>query len=134
MIAITKEAISPEYVVAQTKTDDSGCVATYVGLIRDNNRGKMVKEVEYSDNGTQSVEVLESIVKDAKKRWPINEMSIVHRADKLKVGNINLVIAVAAGHRAEAFEACAFAVDEFKARRPTGKVERYLDGSTSSAF
>jgi molybdopterin synthase catalytic subunit len=134
MIAITKEAISPEYVVAQTKTDGSGCVATYVGLIRDNNRGKMVKEVEYSDNGTQSVEVLESIVKDAKKRWPINEMSIVHRADKLKVGNINLVIAVAAGHRAEALEACAFAVDEFKARRPTGKVERYLDGSTSSAF
>ncbi|MDD2471561.1 MAG: molybdenum cofactor biosynthesis protein MoaE [Dehalococcoidales bacterium] len=134
MIAVTSETLSPEEVVRATKTDDSGCVCTYVGLIRDNNRDKMVEYVEYSDKGTESVKVLQSIVDEAREKYPVNEMSLVHRTGKLKVGDINLVIAVAAGHRKEAFEACAFAVDEFKARRPTDKTEKYLDGTASSAF
>ncbi len=134
MIAVTNDVLSPEEIVLATKTSDSGCVATYVGLIRDNNRDQMVEYVEYADRGTDSVKVLQSIVDEAKQKWPINEMSLVHRTGKLKVGDINLVIAVAAGHRQEAFAACSFAVDEFKARRPTDKTEKYLDGSTSSAF
>jgi molybdopterin synthase catalytic subunit len=134
MIAVTSETLSPEEVVRATKTADSGCVCTYVGLIRDNNRDKMVEYVEYSDKGTESVKVLQSIVDEAREKYPVNEMSLVHRTGKLKVGDINLVIAVAAGHRKEAFEACAFAVDEFKARRPTDKTEKYLDGTASSAF
>ena len=134
MIAVTSETLSPEEVVRATKTDDSGCVCTYVGLIRDNNRDKMVEYVEYSDKGTESVKVLQSIVDEAREKYPVNEMSLVHRTGKLKVDDINLVIAVAAGHRKEAFEACAFAVDEFKARRPTDKTEKYLDGTASSAF
>jgi len=134
MVEITSKVISPESIVTATKTADSGCVATYVGLIRDNNNAKPVASVEYSGSGEHAVAVLQSIVDEAKKRWPVNEMSIVHRTGVLQVGDINLVIAVAAGHRGEAFAACSFAVDEFKARRPTAKTERYLDGTSSSAF
>jgi len=134
MVEVTSNKLSPEDVVNRTKTADSGCVATYVGLIRDNNNAKPVASVEYSGSGEHAVAVLQSIVDEAKKRWPVNEMSILHRTGVLKVGDINLVIAVAAGHRGEAFTACSFAVDQFKARRPTEKTERYLDGSSSSAF
>ncbi|MBN1369462.1 MAG: molybdenum cofactor biosynthesis protein MoaE [Dehalococcoidaceae bacterium] len=134
MVEITSTVVSPEYIVKATKTADSGCVATYVGLIRDNNNEKAVASVEYSGRGDHAAAVLQSIVDEAKKRWPVNEMSIVHRTGVLNVGDINLVIAVAAGHRGEAFAACSFAVDQFKARRPTDKIERYLDGTSSSAF
>ncbi len=134
MIEITTTPISPEHVVNQTRTLDSGCVATYVGLIRNTNLDKPVEYVEYSDEGNKAAERLESIVAEAQERWPLNDMSIVHRIGRLNVGDINLVIAVAAGHRGEALEACGFAVDEFKARLPTQKVECYLDGTTNSAF
>jgi molybdopterin synthase catalytic subunit len=48
----------------------------------------------------------------------------------LKVGDINLVIAVAAAHRGEGFQACQYGVDQFKKRLPTVKLETYTDGST----
>ncbi|MDD5486587.1 MAG: molybdenum cofactor biosynthesis protein MoaE [Dehalococcoidales bacterium] len=134
MIAVTEQVLSPEEIIRATKTTDSGCVCTYVGLIRDNSRGKKVDYVEYKNRGEESVRILQSIVDEAKKKFPINEMSLVHRTDRLKVGDINLVIAVAAGHRGEALAACAFAVDEFKAKLPTDKTEKYLDGTTSSVF
>ena len=130
MIAVTGKALSPEEIITATKTSDSGCVATYVGLIRDNNRDKMVRK----SRGQDSVKILRSIVEEAKKKFPINDMSLVHRTGKLNVGDINLVIAVAAGHRQEALAACSFAVDEFKARLPTDKQEKYLDGTTNYAF
>ena len=109
-------------------------MAAYVGLIRETNREKPVEYVEYSGSGPGPVKVLESIVEDACQQWPLNAMSLVHRTGRLQVGDINLVIAVAAAHRGEAFAACSFAVDEFKARRPTEKKEKYLDGTSSCSF
>jgi molybdopterin synthase catalytic subunit len=130
MICITDEPLSPEHVVAQARTLDSGCVATYVGLIRDNSRGRAVRSVEYADPQGQAEAGLQQIVDEIKKKWPVNEVVIHHRIGKLKVGDINLVVAVAAGHRGEGFAACQYAIDRFKEKLPTSKVETYADGST----
>ncbi|MCX5820982.1 MAG: molybdenum cofactor biosynthesis protein MoaE [Deltaproteobacteria bacterium] len=66
-----------------------------------------------------------------KQQWPINNMAISHRIGKLSVGEINLVIAVASAHRGEGFNACQYAVDQFKQRLPTKKAETYQDGSVN---
>ena len=130
MIKITDKPISPEQVVAEAKTRDSGCVATYVGLIRDNSHGKPVFSVEYTDPAGQAVAGLEKIADEIKKKFPVNEVAIWHRIGKLKVGDINLVVAIAAGHRGEGFDACRYAIDRFKESLPTQKKETYLDGTT----
>lgn len=130
MIQITDEPISPEIVINQVKTTDSGCVATYVGLIRDNSRGKLVNSVEYRDVDGKADQRLELIAVEIRQKFAVNKVAIYHRAGKLKVGDINLVVAVAAGHRGEALEAVAYAVDTFKDRLPTAKKETYTDGST----
>ena len=129
MIKITTQPLSPEAVVEQTKTTDSGCVATYVGLIRDNSRGKSVVSVEYSDPEGKAEEGLKQIIDAARQKWPLNAMAIHHRIGKLMVGDINLVVAVAAGHRSEGFAACQYAIDQFKEKLPTHKKENYQDGS-----
>ena len=59
----------------------------------------------------------------------MNNVVIYHRVGKLKVGDINLVVAVAAAHRGEGIAAVAYAVDLFKDRLPTAKKETYLDGT-----
>jgi molybdopterin synthase catalytic subunit len=129
MIQITDKPISPEAVVNQAKTSDSGCVVTYVGLIRDNSRGKSVYSVEYSDNDGKASGKLDAIAKEVKRKYPVNNVVIFHRIGQLKVSDINLVVAVAAAHRTEGLAAVAYAVDLFKDRLPTAKKETYLDGT-----
>jgi len=126
VIEIVDKPISPEEIVRKVKTDDSGCVATYVGLIRDNSHGKAVRSVEYRDPAKTARDRLLKIAREVKAKWPVNNVAIVHRIGVLKVGEINLVAAVAAGHRQEGFAACAYIVDRFKSDLPTEKIETYL--------
>jgi len=129
MVGITDKPLQPEKAVSMVKTDNSGCVAVYVGLIRDNSYGKQVLSVEYIDVGGRAEEGLRRIETEIRQKWPVNNMAILHRIGKLKVGDINLVVAIACGHREEAFAACHYAVDRFKELMPAKKRETYTDGS-----
>jgi molybdopterin synthase catalytic subunit len=126
MIQITDQPISPEYVVAQTKTTGSGCVVTYVGLIRDNSQGKAVKSVEYRDPDGRASDQLQKLADETRGKMQVENISIFHRIGVLKVGDINLVVAVAAAHRGEGFTACSYIIDQFKSSLPTQKKELYL--------
>lgn len=130
MIKITDKPLSPEEAINQAKTLDSGCVATYVGLIRDSSHDKKVKSVEYRDTDGKAAERLEGIAREIERSFPVNSVTIYHRTGVLNVGDINLVVAIGAGHRGEGLAAVARTVDLFKARLPTAKVETYLDGTT----
>jgi len=129
MIEITQKPISPELVVNRVKTDSSGCVVTYVGLIRRYSRGKGVLSVEYEDTEGIAEGELRQIADEAKQKWPLDNLAISHRIGKLKVGDINLVVAVASAHRQEGFAACQYIIDRFKQKLPTRKRETYDDGS-----
>jgi molybdopterin synthase catalytic subunit len=129
MIEVTEQSISPETVINRVKSDGSGCVVTYVGLIRDNSRGKPVVSVEYRDPKAVAGDRLREITDAAGEKWPINDIAVTHRLGKLVVGDINLVVAVAAAHRKEGFAACQYVIDQFKQRFPTAKRETYRDGS-----
>jgi molybdopterin synthase catalytic subunit len=130
MIELTKRPILLEPIINQVKTNSSGCVVTYVGLIRDYSQGKPVLSVEYKDTGTAE-KGLEQIASEIRQKWAVNNIAICHRLGKLKVGDINFLVAVAAAHRQEGFAACQYAVDRFKELMPTQKTETYLDGNTS---
>ncbi len=129
MIRITDQPISPEQVVNEVKTDSSGCAVTYVGLIREQSRGKPVLSVEYEDAEGKAEDRLREIASEIRQEWPVNNVAIYHRVGKLKVGDINLVVAVASAHREEGFAACQYAIDQFKRELPTRKRETYQDGS-----
>jgi len=129
MICITDKPIAPELVVSQVKTDGSGCVVTYVGLIREHSRGKPVQSVEYEDAEGKAGDRLREIASEIEQKWPVNNVAIYHRVGKLKVGDINLVVAVASAHRREGFAACQYAIDQFKQELPTRKRETYKGGS-----
>jgi molybdopterin synthase catalytic subunit len=129
MIEITEKAISPEAVIHKVKTNSSGCVVTYVGLIRDNSNGKPVLSVEYRDSTGKAGAVLEAIAGEARRKWMVENIAISHRTGKLDVGDINLVVAVASAHRSDGFAACQYIIDRFKERLPASKTETYRDGS-----
>jgi len=129
MIEITDEPILPELVVEKIKTDSSGCVLAYIGLIREYSQGKQVLSVEYKDAKGTAENRLREISSEVRQKWQVDNIAICHRIGKLKVGDINLVIAVAFAHRQEGFAACQYAIDRFKQIMPTHKTETYRDGS-----
>jgi len=130
VIEITGRPIAPELVVDKVKTDSSGCVLAYIGLIREYSRGKQVFSVEYKDAKGTAENRLQEIASEVRQQWQLENIAICHRIGKLKVGDINLVIAVASAHRQEAFAACQYAIDRFKQIMPTHKTETYNDGSS----
>jgi molybdopterin synthase catalytic subunit len=129
MIEVTEEPIPPGQVIDKVKSDGSGCVVTYVGLIRNYSQGKAVLSVEYDDSERNAKNMLEEIAREVRQRWHIENVAISHRIGKLKGGEINLVVAVASAHRSEGFAACQYVIDQFKERLPTKKTETYQDGS-----
>jgi molybdopterin synthase catalytic subunit len=129
IIEITDKPIKPEQVIMHAKTNGSGCVVTYVGVIRDNSRGKSVASIEYQDRDGKAAEKLKLLAKETLQKWQLENVAFTHRTGKLNVGEINLVIAVAAGHRGEGFAACQHIIDRFKESLPTHKIETYVDGS-----
>ncbi len=131
MVKITEEVIDIEKVINSTRNENSGGVIAYIGLIRKTSKGKMVHSVEYRDPDGTAASRLQEIVSSAKEKWPINDMAFVHRIGKLKVGDNNVVVAVAAPHRQEGFAACQYVIDQFKEKLPSQKKETYLDGTWS---
>jgi molybdopterin synthase catalytic subunit len=129
MVEITKEPISIERVINSVRNNSSGGVIAYIGLIRNNSRGKAVLSVEYSDTDGMAKAKLQGIVDAVKNKWSINDIAFVHRIGELKVGDNNVVVAISAAHRQEGFDACQYAIDQFKEKLPTHKKEIYLDGT-----
>jgi molybdopterin synthase catalytic subunit len=128
-IKIVNEPIRTEEVIDQAKSNDSGCVVTYVGLIRDTSHDKPVFTVEYEDADGQAENRLRELAEDIKSKFPVNNLAMCHRVGKLNVNDINIVFAFACGHRQEGFAACSYAVDRFKETMPTHKKETYQDGT-----
>jgi molybdopterin synthase catalytic subunit len=121
MIEITESPSSPEMVVNRIKTNGSGCAVTYIGLNRGCSRGKSVLSVEYKDSKATAESGLRQIASKICQRWQLENIAIYHRAGKLKVGDINLVIVIVSAHRQESFAVCQYAVNWFKETVPTQK-------------
>jgi molybdopterin synthase catalytic subunit len=130
LLEVTRQPISPERVINLVKTDASGCVVSYVGLIRNSSRGKEVTSVEYEDTEGNATQRLGEITREIRQKWPIEKIAVWHRTGRLKVGDINFLVAVASAHRREGLAACSYAVDRFKELLPTRKTETYADGTT----
>lgn len=108
--------------------DGVGGVVTFVGTVRRENRGKSVTRLEYTAYAPLAISEMEAIAAEAMARWPLRDVQVLHRVGVLEVGDVAVQIAVAAGHRAEAFAACAWVIDAIKARVPIWKKEWTSDG------
>ena len=129
MVKITRDVIDISKVINSTRNKNSGGIVAYIGLIRNTSMDKPVLSVEYTDTDGTAEAKLQEIVNDVKEKWPINNISFVHRTGRLNVGDNNVVIAVAAPHRQEGFAACQYAIDRFKEKIPTRKKETYIDSA-----
>jgi MoaD family protein len=91
--------------------------------------GEDVLGLEYEAFEVLARRVFEAIADELEERHAVRRVAIVHRTGNVPVGEASVAIVVGAAHRAAAFEACRYAIDELKARAPIWKSERFADGS-----
>lgn len=116
-------------VTARVAGDDAGGLVTFVGAVRDHSRGHAIEHLEYEAYPEMAVREMQKIADEAAARWPGTRVAIAHRVGHLAIGEAAVVIAAAAKHRAEAFEACRFAIDTLKVTVPIWKKEVATDGA-----
>jgi molybdopterin synthase catalytic subunit len=128
MIRVTREDFSVDEIIAGLKSRSTGGVVSFLGVVRGESKGKPVEHVEIEVYEEMARRQLEAIREEAISRFGVEEAAIVHRYGSLKVGENILLVAVASAHRAEAFDACRYVIDEIKRRVPIWKKEVTPEG------
>jgi molybdopterin synthase catalytic subunit len=128
LFEVTEAPLSVDEVVSAVLTAGDGAVVTFVGTVRDNHMGRRVLALEYEAYGSMAESEMERIGAGMAKKHGLHGIAMRHRVGKLGIGEISVVIAVSAPHRAEAFAACSEALDRLKERVPVWKKEYFEDG------
>ncbi|MCS6885415.1 MAG: molybdenum cofactor biosynthesis protein MoaE [Acidobacteriota bacterium] len=126
---LTREAIDTRLLVERLLLPTDGAVVTFEGVTRNHNRGKQVLYLEYEAYEAMAPKVMRQIADEARKRWQIDAVGIVHRLGRVDIGQTSVAIVVTSVHRAPAFEACRFLIDRLKQIVPIWKREYYCDGA-----
>jgi molybdopterin synthase catalytic subunit len=106
-----------------------GAVASFVGVVRDVNDGGRVAEMTLEHYPGMTEKAIEEIVEQAKRRWEVLDALVIHRVGTLKPTDQIVLVAVASGHRGDAFAACEFIMDYLKTRAPFWKKEQTGEGA-----
>ena len=121
--------IDPRALEAAVGNDACGGIATFLGVVRATSHdGRAVTGLSYEAHEAMALAEFALIGNEVAERWPGTRLGIVHRVGELTLGDIAVCVVAAAPHRAEAFEACRYAIDALKARAPIWKKEHYADG------
>lgn len=114
--------------VAEVAGSDAGAVVTFIGTVRGTAKGRRVVRLEYEAYGPMALQVFEAIATEA-RRFGEARVVVHHRLGACAAGETTVVVAAAAPHRADAFDACRHAIERLKADAPVWKREVYDDGA-----
>ena len=106
-----------------------GALASFLGLVRDINDGSSVSEMTLEHYPGMTEKALEAIVAEAKERWDLYDVLVIHRVGPLKPCDQIVLVGVTSAHRGEAFAACEFVMDYLKTRAPFWKREATPEGA-----
>lgn len=130
MIQIVEDPIDINHIYNQLADPSSGAVVLFVGRVRSHNDGRSVRRIHYTAYTEMAQREMTRIAEEARQRFPISQLALVHRIGSLAIGDIGVAAAVATPHRAAAFDGARFLIDTIKARVPIWKQE-FIDEESS---
>lgn len=128
LCTISDQPLREAEVASRVTGRDAGGVVTFVGAVRDRARGRDIEYLEYEAYPEMAEREMQRISDACAERWPGTRVAIAHRTGHLEIGDLAVIIVAAAPHRAEAFEACRYAIDTLKETVPIWKKEVATDG------
>ena len=128
MFQVTDRPIQLQELVDFVADPEAGAIVTFIGTTRNNNEGRKVIGLDYEAYPEMAEKELARLGEEAKKKWEICRIAIVHRIGPVQITEPSVIIAVSAAHREPAFAACRFAIEEIKRTVPIWKKEVYEGG------
>lgn len=129
LIALTRERIDTENLVAAVKRSEDGAVVVFDGIVRNNSRGRKTLHLDYEAYEEMALKQMNQLAVQAREQFSVRHVSIVHRLGRLQIGETSVLIIVASAHRAAAFEASRWIIDTLKKTVPIWKKETFVDGA-----
>lgn len=132
LVQIIKEPIDSrmsERIVSAIKGGGDGAVCVFDGIVRDNTRGRATLHLDYEAYEEMALKQMRALRDEAKTKFGVHEIAIVHRLGRLFVGETSVLIAVSSAHRGAAFDACRYVIDTLKKTVPIWKREQFADGA-----
>lgn len=129
-VSVGEAPIDVGALVAEVGRPDSGATVAFVGTVRDHSPGKTgVTHLDYEVYRELVEEKIAEVVEEAASRWPVLHAVVEHRSGVVQVGEASVAVVVATAHRADAFDAARFIIDELKRSAPIWKKEHWPGGS-----
>lgn len=126
---ILSTPLSPEAAIARIGRADVGGLGLFIGVVRDHDGGRSVTSLEYSSHPTAEAE-LARCARDVAAGYDVATVSVEHRIGALAIGDLAVVVAVGAAHRAPALECCRELIDRLKVEVPIWKRQTFVDGES----
>ncbi|GAB4495864.1 MAG: hypothetical protein OHK0019_26190 [Saprospiraceae bacterium] len=127
-IFLSPQTLSAEACEAFVQAPDAGGTVIFIGTVRNQTAGKRVLRLEFEAYEPMAVSEMQKIAKQAIEKFPVQKIAIHHRTGILEIGEVPVIIAVSASHRAAAFEACQYCIDTLKQTVPIWKKEIFEGG------
>jgi molybdopterin synthase catalytic subunit len=125
---LSDQPLDPTAVIGQVNVPEAGGIATFIGTTRVHSRGRTVHYLDYEAYGGMAENVMSELADELKRKYELCEVAIAHRVGRVDIGELSVVIAVSAPHRADALAACKDAIDTLKETVPLWKKEVYEGG------
>lgn len=127
-IKISNQPLDIQACINTVMSPGSGGMDIFIGTVRNATKGKAVLRLEFEAYEKMALAEMDKIASQAFEKWPVQKLVIHHRTGVLTVGEVAVVIAVSAAHRAAAFDACRYVIDTLKQTVPIWKKEIFEDG------
>jgi molybdopterin synthase catalytic subunit len=128
-VLLSAEPLSLDRCLAAVRSPEAGGIVTFTGMVRRHSRGVRVERLEYEAYGAMAEKVMRALCDEIEAELPGARLAVEHRVGVLAIGDVAVVIAASAAHRAEAFTACRAMIDRLKDRVPIWKKEFGEDGT-----
>ena len=129
-VELTDRTLSLDRCINAVRGEGMGGIVTFTGMVRLHSRGTTIDHLEYEAYAPMAIKVMTALCDEIEAEIPGTRIAVEHRVGNLAIGDIAVVIAAAAPHRAEAFTACRAMIDRLKDRVPIWKKEFGEDGAT----
>jgi len=120
--------VGAEIAAMRSNNPRIGAVASFIGIVRDSNEGEAVGSITLEHYPGMTEKSLRAICEQAKARWTLDDVLIVHRVGTLAPADQIVLVVTTSSHRGEAFSACQFVMDYLKTEAPFWKKETTKDG------
>jgi len=128
LVALTRDVIESERLIASAKREEDGAVVVFDGIVRNHTRNRQTLYLDYEAYEEMAVRQMDALSREAISRYGVRQVTLVHRLGRLNVGETSVLVVVASAHRGAAFDACRWIIDTLKKTVPIWKRETFVDG------